>query len=324
MNHHRRAFTLIELLVVFTIVGILVALLLPAVQSAREAARRKICTNHLRQISLGMQQYHDLHGSLPPGKKGCCWGTWLVFVLPQIEQDNLYNCYNFAGDNRPDRPSSFDKDLRYFGPANRTVTSTRIETYLCPSDSINAPVTAEDGLRVVSCTSQNYAVNFGNVSQDQLNRPNLKFGGAPFTDVGSPLADRGLAARPTVSIRDVLDGTSQTLLASEVIVGQGYDLRGFSWWGDAAGFEAFRTPNSSMPDVMVDADYCRDRAPNPPCTAVNDTMTDVYAARSRHTGGVNASMIDGSVRFVKDSIDPAVWQAISTTSGGEVVSTDSF
>ena len=81
----RLGFTLIELLVVIAIIAVLIALLLPAVQSAREAARRAQCTNNLKQIGLAMHNYHDQQGTLPPGVKGCCWGTWLVFVLPYIE-----------------------------------------------------------------------------------------------------------------------------------------------------------------------------------------------------------------------------------------------
>ena len=86
MRYRRLGFTLIELLVVIAIIAVLISLLLPAVQSAREAARRAQCTNNLKQIGIAMHSYHDQMGSLPPGMKGCCWGTWLIFVLPQIEQ----------------------------------------------------------------------------------------------------------------------------------------------------------------------------------------------------------------------------------------------
>ena len=324
MKRNRPGFTLIELLVVSAIIALLVALLLPAVQSAREAARRTQCLNHLKQIALGMQQYHDSHGTLPPGKKGCCWGTWLIFVLPDIEQTSLFNSYNFAGNNRPDQPAGFDLDLRYFGVANRTVTSTRLSVYLCPSDGTNAPVEIASGGITQACTSQNYAANFGNTRQIQDNLPGTPFGGAPFADAGSPLADQSRPARPTVNLRDLTDGTSSTLLLSEVVVGQGADLRGFSWWGDAAGFETSLTPNSSSPDVMADADYCLNRAPNPPCVARTPDRTDVYAARSRHSGGVNAALADGSARFIRDSIQPTVWQALSTTRGNEVIANDAF
>ena len=89
-----------------------------------------------------MHSYHGVHSVLPPGKKGCCWGTWLVYVLPQLEQQPLYNAWNSCGINSPGVPAGYDLDLRYFGAANVTVTSTRLGVYLCPSDSANAPMSA--------------------------------------------------------------------------------------------------------------------------------------------------------------------------------------
>ena len=324
MPTRRAGFTLIELLVVIAIIGFLVALLLPAVQAAREAARRAQCLSHLKQIALGMHQYHDIHGSLPPGKKGCCWGTWLIFVLPQIEQQALCNAYNFAGNNRPEQPAGYDVDLRYFGAANRTVTATRVKVYLCPSDGTNAPLEVVQDGRTLACTSQNYAGNFGNTLQIQDHLPQVRFGGAPFGDVGSPLGDQSRPPKPTARFRDLTDGLSTTLLLSEVVVGQGADLRGFSWWGDAAGFETSLVPNSPQPDVMGSPDYCQNRSPNPPCAAATVPLTDVYAARSRHPNGVNVALADGSVRFIKNSIQPLTWQGLSTTHCGEIIASDSY
>jgi len=97
MNRQRRAFTLIELLVVIAIIAVLISLLLPAVQSAREAARRAQCVNNLKQIGLGMHNYHSSFGSFPPGQKSCCWGTWILFMLPYVEQTQLWNaCISMA------------------------------------------------------------------------------------------------------------------------------------------------------------------------------------------------------------------------------------
>lgn len=324
MTTRRTGFTLIELLVVIGIVAFLIALLLPAVQAAREAARRTQCLSNLKQLALAMHQYTDIHGSLPPGKKGCCWGTWLLFVLPQVEQQSLANAYNFAGNNLPGQPSGYDVDLRYFGVANRTVTSTRLNVFLCPSDDTNAPLEVTTAGQVLACTSQNYAANFGNTLQIQRDLPGIKFGGAPFGDAGSPLADQSRPPQPTVHLRSMTDGLSSTLLLAEVVVGQGTDLRGFSWWGDAAGFETYLTPNSVSPDVLANADYCVNRPPNPPCIASTPGLTDVYAARSRHPNGVNVAMADGSVRFIKNSIQPRTWQSLSTTRGAELISTESY
>src|SRR5262245_28153473 len=127
MRPRLRGFTLIELLVVIAIIGVLIALLLPAVQSAREASRRARCVNNLKQIALAMHQYHDARFVLPPGKKGCCWGPWLVYALPRLEQSALFNAWNSCGINSPGVPEGYDLDLRYFGVANRTVTSTRLD-----------------------------------------------------------------------------------------------------------------------------------------------------------------------------------------------------
>ena len=122
-------------------------------------------------------------------------------------------------------------------------------------------------------------------------------------DIGSPLGDYDQPARATVGFNAITDGLSNTLLLSEVVVGQGQDLRGFSWWGDAATFEAFSTPNSSFPDVLFSPLYCINQSPNPPCTSATTALPEMYAARSRHPGGVNVALADGSVRFIKNSIN---------------------
>ena len=324
MESRPRGFTLIELLLVVGIIAVLIAIFLPAVQSAREAARRSQCVNNLKQIGLAMHNYHEAHAVLPPGKKGCCWGTWLVYALPYLEQQPLYNAWNSCGINAPGAPTNYDLDLRYFGVANQSVTSNFIGVYLCPSDQINAPITATTNGRTLACTSQNYAVNFGNTIVIQSDFQDIRFGGAPFVDIGSPDGDHNQSGRPTVGFSAFSDGLSNTMLASEVIVGQGQDLRGFSWWGDAATFEAFLTPNSTFPDVIFSQYYCINLSPNPPCIGATTALPDNYAARSRHQGGVNVAMGDGSVRFIKNSVSVRTWRAMSTTQGGEVTSSDQY
>jgi prepilin-type N-terminal cleavage/methylation domain-containing protein/prepilin-type processing-associated H-X9-DG protein len=322
--YRRQGFTLIEILVVITILGGILALLMPAMQQAREAARRVECTNHLKQIALAIHAYQDLHGVFPPGRKGCCWGTWLVFVLPQMDQQPMYNAWNSFGNNSPGLPIGFDEDLRYFGVANRSVTSTWVNSYLCPSDQRNAPITAVTGATTYACTSQNYAVNFGNTIQDQVDFQGIGFAGAPFVDIGSPYIDATNLGKAPVGLNSLTDGASNTLLAAEVIVGQGRDLRGFSWWGDAAAFETFLAPNSSFPDVLFSPYYCNNNPPNPPCTATTTALPIMYAARSRHPGGVNVALSDGSIRFIKNAIAIQTWRALSTTRGGETISSDSY
>ena len=187
MRSRRPAFTLIELLVVIAIIAVLIALLLPAVQSAREAARRSQCINNLKQIGLGMHNYESVNGSLPPGQKSCCWGTWLVFMLPQIEQQALFNAWNFGGDLvYYQMGSQYDVPLRYGGAANTTVTATRVNAYVCPSDG---GATSLVGIGQV--TSQNYVVNFGNLVTSQPSSlayggVTYPFGGLPFPTSTSP------------------------------------------------------------------------------------------------------------------------------------------
>src|SRR3954466_8003789 len=179
MRHVRTAFTLVELLVVIAIIGVLVALLLPAVQTAREAARRSQCQNNLKQTSLAMLNYESIYQTLPGGmgRFGCCWGTWQVRVLPFIEQAALAAIYQNSDGNDA-------TGIRYRVAPNLTVTQSRIKAWTCPSDIPNAP---NGGI-----TSHNYVVNFGNTSyyQEAINNAGtiLAFGGAPFVAYPGGLA----------------------------------------------------------------------------------------------------------------------------------------
>ncbi len=340
----RRGFTLIELLVVIAIIGVLIALLLPAVQQAREAARRIQCTNNLKQIGLAMHNYADRSGCFPPGMKGCCWGTWLVFLLPEIEQGQLYNAWNTLGNNVPSG-GTYDGYLRYAGAANATVTATRVSAYFCPSDPNNRSLTTIgptiNNIKF-STTSQNYVVNFGNtnVGQQPITQNGIlyNFLGAPFGDVGSPQPDitgGALAGtvNGTVPLAAVTDGLSGSLLASEILVGSGsggqygasYDLRGFSWWAYSASFTGFNTPNTSKPDLMQSSGYCVYPYPNNPPCAPGTTATGIQlATRSKHPGGVTSAFCDGSVKFIKNTINPDVYRALSSTKGNEVISSDAL
>jgi prepilin-type N-terminal cleavage/methylation domain-containing protein len=335
MNARRPGFTLIELLVAIAIISLVIAVLLPAIMTARESARRAQCTNNLKQIGLAMHEYHDHLGTLPPGVKGCCWGTWILFILPYMEKNTLYDGWNFAGDDRYDLTQH--GIFRYAGAANSTVTSSRVDTYYCPSDPNNKGATDVGGV-----TSQNYVVNFGNTISNQTpfylyHGTRLPFLGAPFTDMGAPDPDiisRAQLANTagTVNFSGISDGLSSTMLVSEVLVGTGGDRRGFSWWGYAAQFTGLHAPNSASPDVLRSLEYCGQMPPNPPCTgATGATASDVYIGlglvnipRSMHPGCVEVGMADGSVRPIKNSVNVLVFQALSSTVGNEVVSTDSF
>ncbi len=297
MRKVRHGFTLIELLVVIAIIAILIGLLLPAVQKVREAAARSQCSNNLKQLGLAFHNYNDSQNRLPPatGPSGCCWGTWQVPILPFIEQDNVFKLYVNWGGNDSTGP-------RYSGAPNTTnVCNKRFKVLTCPSDIPNTPF---GGL-----TNHNYAVNIGNTGNAQQASLNgIVFGGAPFLNSGK-----------STSIQTISDGTSNTLLAAEVLQGQGSDLRGFTWWGDAAGFTAYLPPNSTSPDVIYTTGYCNNQ-PNAglPCTGVpTSTAPSMMAARSRHSGGVQVLFGDGGVRLVPNSINLAIWRALATSMGGE-------
>jgi prepilin-type N-terminal cleavage/methylation domain-containing protein/prepilin-type processing-associated H-X9-DG protein len=335
MSRRDRGFTLIELLVVIAIIAVLIALLLPAVQSAREAARRAQCVNNLKQLALGCLNYESGVGCLPPGVKGSIWGTWMVFVLPYMEQQPLYNAWNSQGDNT----ITALQILTYGSVYNITVTTTRLNSLTCPSDTPNAPIYTTLNGQNLFITSHNYVVNFGNLffNQDQSSYLGIPFLGAPFSDIGAPLLTYAYIGHPgpitgyqAIRLAAITDGLTNTMMASETVQGQGvqpgqYDLRGFSWWYGGATYEAWLTPNSSSPDQMEAAAYCYyPYQNNPPCIAAPVWDLKTNAARSRHPGGVDTAMCDGSVRFMKNSVSLPVYRALSTTQGGEVISSDSY
>ena len=153
MRTPRRGFTLIELLVVIAIIAVLIALLLPAVQAAREAARRAQCVNNLKQIALALHNYHDTIGTFPPGGIDDVnwfgtWWNWPAFILPQLEQRNIYNAINFSLRNI----SVTDNSLAAQDP-NGTVWRSVINTYLCPSDSVGNGIM--DNMMAVTYSTNN-------------------------------------------------------------------------------------------------------------------------------------------------------------------------
>ncbi len=307
MRKNRPGFTLIELLVVIAIIAILIALLVPAVQKVRESAARMQCQNNLHNLALATHSFHDANKSMPAsmGSSWCCWGTWPILIMPYIDQGNLAGLYvNWGGDD--------STGPRYSAAPNTTnVSSRRLAVLTCPSDMPNMPF---GGL-----TNHNYAANHGNTDYGQAERLNgTVFGGAPFKP-----ARNKFQSSSEITFQSITDGVSNTLLFAEVVQGQGSDLRGFIWWGDAANFTAYNGINSSTPDVIYTPGYCNNQV-DLPCTgtptATNPTM---MAARSRHSGsGASVALCDGSVRFVTQTISLATWRALATSRGGESVSID--
>jgi prepilin-type N-terminal cleavage/methylation domain-containing protein/prepilin-type processing-associated H-X9-DG protein len=309
-----RAFTLIELLVVIAIIAVLIALLLPAVQAAREAARRSQCVNNLKQLGLGMHNHHDTVGTFPFGCFNSPAQAWTFPVLAYLEQVAMANALNL--------------NATFYDARNSTVTQTTIGVFLCPSDpggGANITVSNQPSRK-----KGNYVVNWGNAHYDQGN-PN------PFTGPAGTVAPiRGAfrvntATVPPFSMRDFTDGSSNTLLMSELIAAQSngtnYDYRGDIWSDSrcATMFMAYTTPNSKIPDQMDGKNQCvYPFSTNPPCLNGGGSQPDFNAARSFHSGGVNAGMADGSVKFMKNSIAQYVWQSLSTPQGGEVISSDAY
>lgn len=325
MRPARSAFTLVEALVLIAILAILLALLVPAVQRVREAAARTQCANNLKKITLGMAGYETSHKEFPSGvgKFGCCWGTWAVLVLPHIDQGPLYERYKNWGGND-------STGAGYAAAPNTDVTTTRLPVFNCPTDFPSSPIQ-----RIVN---MNYVVNYGNTTFSQadilVGGVVTTFGGAPFhCYLGSKGDDGPVHAgeindwtrrygRP-VKIAEIPDGLSNTMLMSEVMQGQGSDYRGFAFWGGASGFVTFVGPNSSEPDVMYGASCNLADARNAPCTtqaaSPPSPLGRRQAARSRHIGGVNVAMGDGTVRFILNSIDINIWRAMGTARGSDAV-----
>ena len=329
IHRKQNGFTLVELLVVIAIIGILIALLLPAVQAAREAARRMQCSNNLKQCALAMLNYESTYSTLSPGACNCCFGTWLMAVLPYLEQDMLGEKFYWGIVNTEPAYS----DYRYGGKDNREITTVRFACFTCPSDQPSAFYDGPHG----QITCHNYVANFGTTGlvapggDTRFGAEKTMFGvsfkGAPFTMSGYDTHDKSSANYAPIlqyALRDLTDGTSSTLMFSETVQGHGEDvdgkrdLRGFSWWGYGAHFETYLTPNSSQADVMQSSAYCNNSvATNPRCLTHSTSQPMTMAARSRHPGGVNTVMCDGSTHFVSNDVDPHVWLIMGSSQDGE-------
>ncbi|MBN2294964.1 MAG: DUF1559 domain-containing protein [Pirellulales bacterium] len=306
MHIRRAGFTLVELLVVIAIIGILIALLLPAVQAAREAARRMGCSNNEKQLSLAMHNYHATYNKFPYGTRGRYTGPWLGAIMPFME----------AGDSI----RGYDSAKIYYDKSNLPLIVPRLWALTCPSDS---PATwAVNGELL---PKYNYGVNLGPTSNER--KPlwdGVRYTPSPFY---YEKENFGVDNMPIYGIRDITDGTTQTVLLSEVRQGQhNEDLRGLLWWGPACGFSCHFPPNTSMPDYL---DYgwgtkCSKFTDNGdwPCTehgGINSNKPVTFSARSRHPGGVNVAFCDGSISFISNDVDLGIWRAMSTISGGEVL-----
>jgi prepilin-type N-terminal cleavage/methylation domain-containing protein/prepilin-type processing-associated H-X9-DG protein len=307
----RRGFTLIEILVVIAIIAILIGLLLPAVQAAREAARRMACTNNLKQLGLAMHHYHDTHGAFPPAfvNNGPYGATgfnfthgWAAFVLPFVEQESLYKLYRW--------------DFPVYAEENQPVVSRQLDIFQCPS-------TAEQDRYMTfgpfayfgtkgACGDYTIAlgVDAGLAQSGWVDQVG-DYRGA-LTHVPTPALTPTLTATPT-RFTDIMDGTSTTILVTEVAgrpkrwlagrSGQDQALEGGPWNHFKGGILLQGKTNGT-----ANLGTC-------PINCTNNS--EVY---SFHTGGANAVFADGSVHFLRESINIRVLARLITRAGGEVVS----
>lgn len=293
---HRRAFTLVELLVVIAIIGILVGLLLPAVQSAREAARRMQCSNNLKQIGLGILNYESAYKRFPPGSIQSNFISGFAGILPHLEQGNIYDRYNFS--------------LYYTVPAAAEISALQVPTFLCPSTVIPRQVPSP------ALTAAGALAEVGGPATYLLNEGTTSFMTAQNSDGMFPLiwGTMGTTMYPSsfLGMRDVTDGTSNTIAVGETT----YDFPEYRWaasvqapfggtvrWGGARWIVGY--PRVALGTTRF------------PLNAPRVSITGGYT--SQHTGGINFSFVDGSVRFLSNNTQFEVLTAISTRNRGEVV-----
>lgn len=294
----RRGFTLVELLVVIAIIGILVALLLPAVQAAREAARRMSCQNNLKQLGIGLHLYHDANGQFSPGAGSANGLSWRVCILPFIEQDNLFRLFDVG-------PGAWNGGPNREGPKKMIHALNKISTFNCPSipddKAANGSSTLVDGRRT-------FTSDYHGVAGPKGTNP---ASGAAYLVQTTPsgqggFALQGILGRDTKArFSTLLDGTSNTLMVGEVSVrwngkylaSDGADwVRGIGFSNGMAG--------------------CRN-VQNAINTPYNGIYNDISFG-SRHAGGAQFVLGDGAVRYFQEAIDLVVYKATASMDGGEV------
>lgn len=298
-------FTLIELLVVIAVIAVLIAMLVPAVQKVREAAARTQCQNNIKQLALGLHNYHDANRVFPygnsnligqdPGNEPDRRNWAMTKVLPYIEQKSLadeVDLYLAKG----------AAHIVYF-PGNKRV----LPVFMCPSDPANPKIlTGGPGSTNQQGFHTNYCANAGST----------EFNSSTGADAGDNL--NGLFfAFSKIRVREILDGTSNTLLLSELILSPDrttHDVRGRLFNPAKQGGVLFSTqypPNTTVSDRLQ---WC-ESIPQAPCLPTSRQIN--ISARSYHSSGVNAALADGSVRFVASDVDANVWKANGTRDGGE-------
>ncbi len=288
---------------VIAIIAILIALLVPAVQKVREAAARTQCNNNLKQWALAMHGYHDTFKQFPPGERSGPRQTWVMYLWPFIEQANLSRQINLKTQDFYTPPCTI-------GNTMNGLCGEKVPLYYCPSDF---GANLDSSSAYYQRCRGNYVVCFGQHHQD-ANEPQFPLG--MFGEIAGHRGNPQL-----VKMASITDGTSNTLMMSEYLMAWSHDDN--DWRGDILNddgtnhFMTFTTPNSSTPDVVNWA-----ITNNDPLMPVSTAGSEFNAARSRHTGGVNASMADGSVHFFSSNITLATWQALGSMNGSEPIGSD--
>lgn len=327
MRRNGQGFTLVELLVVIAIIGVLVSLLIPAVQAAREAARRIQCANNQKQIVLAAHQHMGAHSRLPEGSQnklepfrpfGNPRQSWYPYLFPYMEEGNTLITYDFKAGQ--DAQGSFVSPANYGTPNSANPTApcnTVVATFACPSDAGVMTGSFPWGFFAFG----NYPVFFGGLNA-----------GGSYPNVITPEQQAAFGINWGASFKDMLDGSSKSMLFGEYLrstgelgsLGVPADQRGMLWQSDEPGGGSVMTsssPNSSTPDIFYPDWWCINRPErNLPCMVGSTSGFDhTAAARSLHPGGVNIGFGDGSARFIPNAISLAVWQAMATIAGAEVV-----
>jgi prepilin-type N-terminal cleavage/methylation domain-containing protein/prepilin-type processing-associated H-X9-DG protein len=303
-----RAFTLIELLVVIAIIGVLIALLLPAVQAAREAARRTQCLNNLKQIGLAMHNYHGTHNTFPPGYVsntqgnqstgqdiGPGWG-WGAMLLNNLEQSPLYNALNFS--------------LLTSDPGSQTVRRASLSVFLCPSNTgLNGPLAIQD--------------SSGNVLVGDLSAGQYVAVAGQWEPEEFPGRNNGMFYRNSrIGLPDITDGSSTTLMGGE----RSQNVANATWVGMIPFGQACNNPSWPVQDCESSNVLILGHTGPSPDEAWIDVPNYNKAGaddfHSLHPGGCNFLFADGSIRFIKETINPQVFSYLSTRAGGEVVGSD--